>query len=797
MDLLKRVALIIGLSCPLWADQVSSTQFRGLNVNESSVVIDPSDAQDLLNVDVSVGGKSVGKRKGYGLYKSTDTGGRAIRGGYHFYNSTGTDVQLWGGGTGLFSIVDDSGPVTLVSSTTANAIWDCTDTQGNAYCVNSGRDVYLRTDGTSILWNLTPYGTMVESTPDRVVVAGNSSAPNTLYVSESNNFTNFTTGVNATDAFTEVIASPGSKLTHIRWGCGKLLWWKDQSFGYFDFDDQYTALVKTVSDTIGSIDNTSAIDPGGQIWFRAQDGHTYKYDCSSLSNESVDISPLAESAGRRSENAWTQTTASDFASGRSVNIDTSTVSGQASLVGRLDNFSSLSDWSQGGAWSLTNGTAIAPFSLSATRLIEKTGTSGLSSSSILSGVSTLMPGGIPTPGVGLVNVSSNGYVARFFETGGNIGVILNRVVGGVQQNTVTSLTISAPALDTSIYHSIDLEFREATGGLLAYFDGVLVSSGTDTTYTSLTKQYIQCVADSVTRDVCSFRNSGVYSSTGTYFSAVHNSPDISLWGPLEVLYSLGSGSQTFYMRASTNSFTSTDASPSWTAQTAGNFITISTGTYFQLRDDFAITSATQTPTLSEFTINSIDSNIPDSTNMIYFDNAIWQSVAYGEGQTTSNYLFKFDLINDGWTVYDFGTGGMLVQSNSLYFGDPDAGYIYKFGTSNSDNGTAINAFWKSKDFSGADPFLQTQLTNIDTFASKDQGTTLSVSYSTDGSTTTAYSMSLTNENGPLVQSRKLLPSGKLGQVFNVQYGDNSVTSNWELLGYRIGFIQLPYRPTTP
>jgi len=195
-----------------------------------------SEAQDLLNVDVSITGNSVKKRDGYGQYKSLGTGA-GLHGGFHAFNSAGSDYQLWGSSTSLYSIVSDGSPTQLISSATVAATWDCTDTQGYSYCVNSSRNMYVKTDGTTINQYSSPLGTMVESTPDRVIVAGVSGSPNTLFVSQANTFTNFTVGVNPTDAFTEVIASPGSQLTHSRWGWGKLLWWKDASFGYFDFDD--------------------------------------------------------------------------------------------------------------------------------------------------------------------------------------------------------------------------------------------------------------------------------------------------------------------------------------------------------------------------------------------------------------------------------------------------------------------------------------------------------------------------------------------------------------------------------
>jgi hypothetical protein len=223
--LAPRIASLLILALSGWAfgDSISSTKFVGLNSNENSVIIGPEYAQDLLNLDVSAGGASIMKRDGYGLYKALSTS-KAMRGGYHGFDSTGNDVQVWGSSTSLYGITADGTPVQLISSATLNSTWDCADTQGNFYCVNSSRDLYLQTNGTTKTWYPSPLGTMVEPTPDRIVVAGVSGFPSSLYVSQSNTFTNFVTGINATDPFVEPIAAPGSRLTHIRWGCGKLIW---------------------------------------------------------------------------------------------------------------------------------------------------------------------------------------------------------------------------------------------------------------------------------------------------------------------------------------------------------------------------------------------------------------------------------------------------------------------------------------------------------------------------------------------------------------------------------------------
>lgn len=906
------------VSC--FADQVASTSFKGLNNNENPVIIEPEYAQDLLNVNVTPGGKSVKKRSGYGLYKALSTS-QAIHGGYHFFDSSGNDVQVWGSSTSLYGIVADATPTQLISSATLNSTWDCADSQASAYCVDSNRDTYLKTNGTTKNWYSTPLGTMVESTPDRMVVAGVSGTPNTLYISQSNTFTNFTTGVNATDAFTEVIASPGSKLTHIRWGCGKLLWWKDQSFGTFDFDNQYIAQVKTVSDTIGTFDNTSAIDPGGRVWFRGQDGHIWMYDCSFLTKQSIDITPNIQASGKRTANFWNQTSQSDWASGAvtfngtsiglstitvvgdvvpssitlvdtsstdfnqgfGTNIDTTTTLGSVALKTNFsDTFSDFSNW------TATN-TTTCPLVFGVSGGVASCTTMSLQCCMAYTS-KTINGDFVYESQVSLTGGSGSAILAAMSGSAGYCAV-MQYGTGGTALYKVSNIQGSLCTTGTIIGHGNDfgsgskratLTRNSTTNVISFYLDDVLLSSGTDSTYTSFNTLYISGSngathdniyditrvgnfnsrafdtafsspiygtftagtsgtgsfayavrtssnsattygADSTITSGSAITNGSlkrysVYSatltattsaiggpkltdvtviaaSTGTFYSAVKNAQNISGWGVLTVNSQNNDGTHTFYMRSSTNSFTVGSSTPTWSSVTSGGLVSISTGTYFQLRDDFTITSGTQNPSLQDFTVNWFEGSATDQAYMLYFDNAIWSSVAFGPGQAVNNYIFKYDLINEGWTLYDFGGGGMLVQANTLYFGHTSAGNIFNYGTGTSDNGTAISAYWKSKDFSGADPFLQSSLTNVDTFSKKDQGSTLTVAYTMDTSTTTSYSMGLSNSTQSIIQSRKLLPSGKLGQVFNIKYSDSSTSSAWELFGFRVGFTQLPYRST--
>lgn len=769
-----------------FGDQIAVSNFKGgINNNNNPLTINNDTAQDLLNVDITPGGLSVKKRDGYGLYKALSTT-QAMHGGFHAFDSTGNDYQLWGSSRSLFGIVAGGTPTTLVSSATLNSTWDCADTQGYSYCVNSSRDAYIRTDGATKTWYTSPLGTMVEVTPDRVVVAGVSGTPNTLYVSQSNTFTNFVTGVNDTDAFTEVIASQGSKLTHIRWACGKLLWWKDQSFGYFDFDNQYTAQVKTISDTIGTFDNTSAVDPGGRVWFRGQDGHTWMYDCSALSKESVDITPYIQASGNRTSNFWTQTSDSDFNSGRtsSSTVLSGTVYISSNNVDSVANKSFETGTNPPTDWTYQNYTGTGLFSTGLGGTTCSCTMTPFDGSRVASFSSAHNGGATYTANITAVDVSSTILTTTAITNGGACSwASYTLPINGTNSGRAVKVMLRQTGKNSLF---ADQDYR-------AYSSSFTMSN--DVTVRAYSNPFNSASTCDQNLNYFDYITGGQNTiSTGVFISQIKNAPNLTSWNTFSANTSGIGGINTFSMRSSTSVFTTLSSTPAWTVQSNGSLITISTGTYFQVMDTFTVTNATQTAVLNDFTVNWFEGTTVDQAYLLYFDNAIWESVAYGSGQSVNNYIFKRDLINDSWTFYNFGAGGMLVQANTLYFGDTTAGNVFNYGTTTSDNGTAIQSYWKSKEFSGTDPFLQTQLTNIDTIAKRDQGSTLTATYAVETSTETSYSIGLSSTTNSIIQSRKLLPSGKLGYTFSIKYGDTSTSSAWEFMGFRIGFTQNPYRP---
>lgn len=753
---------------------MSIQDFNYLNNNDSSAVIDKTQAQDLLNVDITPSGHSIKKRKGYGLYK-TLTGSAAIHGGHHFFDSSGNDVQIWGSSTSLWGIVADATATQLVSSATLASTWQCTDIAAFAYCVNSSRDALIKTNGATMTWLSLPasnIGTMIISTPDRLVTAGSSANPNVIYFSGSTSYTNFTSGILATDPFSELIAAPGSKITHIKYAFGRILWWKDQSFGYILGTDQTNMQIVTVSNVIGTFDNTDAFYDN-VVYFRGQDGQIYQYDGASMTLLSREISATTSVSNRRKSNFWAISTTSDFATGSfSTTTYNATASGVIISTNNL-NFTDNSFETSGG-WVAG---ALGGF--------DQTGV-----------------GFMIGDNCGIINPKSGSKLRR----GSNntawslVATVLDAVTGASYGSTSVAYASNSctwTQRTISISAPIKTQVKVRLSGALnsdILTTNSFAFSGTNITFWTASDS--ESSGASRTIDIDFFENGVTTNTVGVYYSAVHNAPNVSTWDTFSATKADGNGTHSFLVRSSTNIFTTLSSTPTWVAQTVGAVVAASTGTYFQMADTFTVTAASQTPTLNNFQFNWFEGSAADQSYATYFADAIWFSVSNGAAATTNNAILRYDLLNKGWGIYDITANGFLVQNNVLYFGDPAAsGKLYKFGTGTSDNGTAISAYWKSKDFVGPDVFLENEIQTINVATKTQANETLTVTYTLNTSTSTSYNISLTNATDTLIRNKKLIPPGKMGGFFNIKFSDSSTGSQWEVFGIKIDLKPLTYRPS--
>lgn len=342
--------------------------------------------------------------------------------------------------------------------------------------------------------------------------------------------------------------------------------------------------------------------------------------------------------------------------------------------------------------------------------------------------------------------------------------------------TFALLTSTAPSNATWLA-TLTSSGTNAVGNRYARYVSTISVNGTDSALTYISSAAVIAVA------------------TGTYYSAVNSALNLTSFNTIGITDNTnGNSAITYYSRTSTNSFTVLSTTPTWIAQTKNATVSASSGTFMQLRADFSVTAATETPTLGDFTFNWFEGTASDKMYGTYFNNAIWFSLSLGTSTTTNNRIFRYDMLSNVWTLYDVTANGFLTYNNNLYFGDPTAGRIFQFGNNvYADNGTAIQAYWKSKPFFGDSPFTDKDLRTASWFVSYASGTTLSLTYTLSQSTNTiTKSINLYDARRGVIQNNWNFPSGTNATTFSAKFGDTSTNPSWEVFGGLITFISKPW-----
>ena len=328
---------------------------------------------------------------------------------------------------------------------------------------------------------------------------------------------------------------------------------------------------------------------------------------------------------------------------------------------------------------------------------------------------------------------------------------------------------------------------------------LIVGTGTSTNFSKEFLRYISTFTISGNDSALSSLNSVniLVRSTGTYYSQVHNVSSINSWGNFNVDDSANGGSLSYFVRSSTSPFSTLSSTPSWVAQSKNTPVATSTGTYFQMSSTFTITSATQTPTMNDFSFNWYSGNkLPPMASTV-FDNRYWLSL-------TTN---TADSYNDGtlvlntkgvWSIFSLTSGGFAQSKGFLYHADASpTGNVYQDNYGYSDNGSPIDSYIKTKDYPIDSWINDDFFTDLWIAADNNGASTINTSYTVDGATNT-YSLSpaLTNE----LQGRLYLklPVGidsthqNFSKTISFKWENNDNNAAMRLFG---GYLLYKERPT--
>jgi hypothetical protein len=92
-----------------------------------------------------------------------------------------------------------------------------------------------------------------------------------------------------------------------------------------------------------------------------------------------------------------------------------------------------------------------------------------------------------------------------------------------------------------------------------------------------------------------------------------------------------------------------------------------------------------------------------------------------------------------------------------------------------------------------DAMVQKEFVQSD-FVLGESSTTMLYTYTLDSSTSTTFSMTAFDSKASLIQRNFLLPIGKIGKYYDFKIGDNSSVTAWRMMGHRVHYNALNWRP---
>lgn len=803
-----------------FGESQSIPRFRGLNNADAAVLIGDDQAQDLQDVDITASGSGIRKRSGYTQFRTIGTSTSAVRGGYYFRDASANDVVVNANNRSIFKSVNGAAYAAFVTTDTAGSYYDFTDSNGYLWRANSSRDTILRYDGTTVTYYpSTPKGDQIEALPSRLAISGTTANPNRVHFSAEADFTDFATGTDETSAFTEDFGLPGQKINAIKWAFGGLLAWTKTTTSMFTFQNQFAGEISDISFTVGTNQPYSVVYDQGIVYWQGQDRHFYAFDGNTMRkiSEPLDVSGIVNGESR----SWLTSSQTEFETGTIGSGLSATASPGDMLFAdvTIDAFTD-GDFTASPAWTpydLVNATVNVvsgklkissnpdPPSSAMTGAVYYN--YGSSAGSWVMDITFHENSGLTVAGFALTNATPLDSADACSGTMDGYRVVLNDFSSVAQVWECVNGSESAAHISSAYSFSNDVTYtarldRNSSGEFNLYINSVLIGSFTDTTTTDAT--FISLIEDTACSGSCASGTFATFDnikfslfSGATYQSQSFNvGTAISQWGTFDVNNVLNSGTISYVLYVDTDTSITTSNALTFTSSqtiTSGSIPTVAVGPYAVWTAAFTRTASTQNPTLNDVTVNWFEGSVTKHWGTVDKDHRIMWSVAEGTA-TVPNVTYIYDPRFDSWLKYSVPFDAPARVGDSIYFGDTDEGKVYKWPSGNSDDGSAITAYWKSKDFIGGDPFIEKIFTKYSFLGKEDVGSNIDITYTINGTAASALNYSLTD---PLsVVSRSInsnLPSGTKGSFISWKFGNDDADAPFEVYGFKFDWTPQSWR----
>ena len=332
-------------------------------------------------------------------------------------------------------------------------------------------------------------------------------------------------------------------------------------------------------------------------------------------------------------------------------------------------------------------------------------------------------------------------------------------------------------------------------------DGVTWTDITNSTGpgTYIAEQYIRYISSFNTApsgDALDALNAVGYiwsSDSGTFVSQIHNVGSITSWGNFAVQDQLNGGMISFDICSSPNSNMSGETCA---VQVPNSQILIPTNTYVQWNSTFTVSVATQTPTLNSATVQWFSGNRSAGMASTVWDDRYWLALSTNTSDSFNDAILVLN-IPGAWAPFNIQAGGLTQYKNSLYIADAKpTGNVYLYGQGYNDNGAAINAFIRSKDY--AEDSLSTDDYYDSMYVSeKDLGNyNTEIEYFMDSDLSSPYVLSSINQTEFLSNAAIKIPflgsNQDFGKCIALEFEENDLNSPWNFYGW-----ELYYHPREP